>query len=227
MSAKNSQERNFDAVIFDLDGTLLDTLDDLTAGVNYCMKKYGCPLRTRDEVRSMVGNGVSVLMEKALPGGQKYPQFAECSADFSSYYKEHMLDATRPFDGVPEMLDALKADGYLLAIVSNKFDAAVKGLNRNFFAGQIPVAIGESPSVARKPAPDTVFRAMEELNASPETTVYVGDSEVDIQTAANAGIPCISVSWGFKSTAFLKEHGAAEIADTPAELLQQIRAGRN
>lgn len=211
-----------DTVIFDLDGTLLDTLDDLADSVNYCMKKYGCPLRTREEVRQMVGNGVRVLMEKAMPQGADHPQFSQCSADFSSYYKEHMLDTTKPFEGIDRLLEELDRRGFQLAIVSNKFDAAVKGLNETFFASHIPVAIGESPSVARKPAPDTVFRAMEELGADPEKTIYVGDSDVDLATAKNAGLPCICVNWGFKDTDFLKAHGAGRIVSSPEELLDAI-----
>lgn len=209
-------------VIFDLDGTLLDTLDDLTAGVNYCMKKYGGPVYDREEIRTKVGNGIYVLMEKSLPDGRKNPHYDKCMHDFPIYYKKHMLDQTKPYPGICEMLNKLKASGYRMAIVSNKFDAAVKGLNQDFFSEYIPVAIGESPTVQKKPAPDTVFQAMKELQAAPEECIYVGDSEIDIQTASNAGIPCISVNWGFKTTEFLKEHGATAIVSTPEELLNAI-----
>lgn len=210
-------------VIFDLDGTLLDTLDDLTASVNYCMEKYGGPIHTREEVRGKVGNGIYVLMEKALPGGRNNPAYDVCMQAFPAHYKEHMTDHTKPFDGVCELLRTLKQDGFRLAIVSNKFDAAVKGLNQDFFSDTISVAIGESPSIQKKPAPDTVFQAMRELHALPEECIYVGDSEVDIQTAKNAGIPCISVNWGFKTTEFLQKNGAETIVSTPKELLEQIR----
>lgn len=209
-----------DTVIFDLDGTLLDTLDDLTASVNYCMKKYGGPIYDREEVRGKVGNGIYVLMEKSLPGGRNHPRYEDCMRDFPVHYKAHMTDRTRPYAGIPEMLAALRARGFRLAIVSNKFDAAVKGLNRDFFSDSIPVAIGESAGVQKKPAPDTVFAAMRELGAAPEECIYIGDSEVDIQTAANAGIPCISVTWGFKTEAFLKEHGAETVVSTPQALLK-------
>ena len=209
-------------VIFDLDGTLLDTLDDLTAGVNYCMQKYGGPIHDREEVRKKVGNGIYVLMEKALPGGRSHPAYEDCMRDFPVFYKEHMTDHTKPYPGICEMLTGLKQLGYRLAIVSNKFDAAVKGLNQDFFSEYISVAIGESSSVRKKPAPDTVFQAMKELGATPEECIYIGDSEVDIQTAANAEIPCISVDWGFKTIEFLKEHGAKTIVSTPQELFNAI-----
>ncbi len=214
------------AVIFDMDGTLLDTLDDLAASVNYCMKKYDEPAHTREEVRGMVGNGIYVLMEKSLPGGRDNPHYEECIRDFSAYYQEHKADRTAPFDGIDLLLAGLGAHGYGMAIVSNKFDAAVKDLNRMYFGDAIPVAIGEAEAsgIRKKPAPDTVFAAMRALGVAPEQCVYVGDSEVDIQTAANAGIPCICVTWGFKTRAFLKEHGAETIVDTPQELLERILA---
>lgn len=211
-----------DTVIFDLDGTLLDTLDDLTASVNYCMKKYGDPVYSREEIRGKVGNGIYVLMEKSLPGGRDNPHYEDCMRDFPAHYKQHMTDRTKPYGGIPEMLADLNARHYKLAIVSNKFDAAVKGLNRDFFSDHIHVAIGESAGVQKKPAPDTVFTAMRELGSLPSDCIYVGDSEVDIRTAANAGIPCISVAWGFKTTDFLEEHGAEIIVSTPRELLNKI-----
>jgi phosphoglycolate phosphatase len=209
-------------VIFDLDGTLLDTLDDLTASVNYCMEKYGGPIHDREEVRGKVGNGIYVLMEKALPEGRNHPQYEACMKDFPIHYKAHMMDHTKPFPGILTLLKDLQQKGYRMAIVSNKFDAAVKLLNQDFFSEYISVAIGESPTVHKKPAPDTVFQAMKELGADPQECIYVGDSEVDIQTAANAGIPCISVDWGFKTVEFLKEHGAKTIVSTPEELLDTI-----
>ncbi len=211
-------------IIFDLDGTLMDTLDDLTASVNYCMEKYGGPVYDREDVRRKVGNGIYVLMERALPGGRKNPHYADCIRDFPIHYQKHMLDHTGPFPGIPEMLDTLKNKGYKLAIVSNKFDAAVKGLNRQFFADTIEVAIGEAEArgIRKKPAPDTVFEAMKELGAEPEECIYVGDSEVDIETAANAGIPCISVTWGFKSAEFLRRQGADHIVSSAEELTMCI-----
>ena len=209
-------------IIFDLDGTLLDTLDDLTISVNHCMDQFHFPLHSRDQVRNMVGNGIWLLMERALPQGRNTPEYEACVQEFSSYYKEHMLDHTVPFKGIGPLLSGLSKHGYKMAIVSNKFDAAVKGLCRDFFSKYISVAIGESPTVAKKPAPDTVFQAIRELGADPKQCLYVGDSEVDIQTAKNAGIPCISVSWGFKSREFLLEHHASVIVSSPQELLDEI-----
>ncbi len=224
--AKSERTMKRTAVIFDLDGTLLDTLDDLTTSVNFCMDRYGEPRHTRDEVRGMVGDGIYMLIERSLPGGRDNPHYEDCVRDFSPFYQEHMMDRTAPFDGIDALLSKLREYGYGMAIVSNKFDAAVKDLNRRFFGDRIPVAIGEAEAagIRKKPEPDTVFAAMRELGAGPEQCLCVGDSEVDIQTAANAGIPCICVTWGFKTENFLKEHGAETIVDTPEELLSQILA---
>ncbi len=212
------------SILFDMDGTLLDTLDDLTEAVNYCMELFGEPSHTRGEVHEMVGNGVYVLMERALPGGRDNPRFDDCIQAFLPYYQEHMMDHTAPFDGIGELLAGLKERGYGMAVVSNKFDAATKDLNRRFFEGVIPVAIGEKEAegIRKKPAPDVIFAAAGELGSKPEECLCVGDSEVDIQTAANAGIPCICVTWGFKSREFLEENGADHVADTPRELLEKI-----
>lgn len=214
-----------DTVIFDLDGTLLDTLDDLTTAVNYCMQRFGGPIHTREEVRSKVGNGIYILMEKALPGGREHPFYTECMQAFPSYYKEHMTDKTVPYPGILSLLKCLNNDKYKLAIVSNKFDAAVKGLNERFFGEFISVAIGEMEDrgIRKKPAPDTVFQAMRELHSRPEQCIYVGDSDTDLQTAANVGIPCICVTWGFRDAEFLREKGAEFIADTPGQLYDEIR----
>ena len=217
-----SAKRN--TVIFDLDGTLLNTLDDLADSVNHIMAAYGFPSHTRDRVRQMVGNGIYVLFEQAVPGGRENPAYEACVKDFQVYYAAHMRVKTGPFPGILEMLSQLKAEGYRLAVVSNKFDAAVKELCRDFFGDTIEAAIGESLGVARKPAPDTVFAAMKQLGAAPEDCLYVGDSDVDIETAKNSGIPCLSVSWGFRDKAFLLAHSATFIAADTRELLQGIHS---
>ena len=209
--------------IFDLDGTLLNTLQDLTNSVNYCMEKYSGPVYTCEEVREKVGNGIYVLMEKALPDGRNNPNYNACMKDFPVHYKEHMMDNTKPYDGIIDMLHTLKGRGYKLAIVSNKFDAAVKGLCKDFFADEIEVAIGESPAIHKKPAPDTVFEALKELGKTKEEAVYVGDSDVDIETAKNAGMPCVSVLWGFRDKEFLAEHGAEYYAETAEDVLRYIK----
>ncbi len=213
---------SIDTIIFDLDGTLLDTLADLAGSVNYAMQKYSLPTHSLDSVRQMVGNGVTVLMERAIPGGRSFAEFENCLNDFKEHYEVHKKDLTMPFPGIMEFLKDAYGSGYQMAIVSNKFDLAVKGLCQDFFSPYITTAIGESAQVAPKPAPDTVFKAMEELHAQPAQCVYVGDSDVDIMTAKNAGIPCISVSWGFRSRQFLQEHGADVIADTVADFRNML-----
>lgn len=207
-----------DTVIFDLDGTLLNTLDDLADSVNAALRKNGLPGRTTDEVRRFVGNGVLNLMRRAIPNGEDNPKFEQTYADFREYYAQHCTDKTAPYPGIMALLAELSAQGYKLAVVSNKFDAAVKKLNEQYFAGLIPVAIGEKETVRKKPAPDSVFAAMEELQSDAAHSIYVGDSDVDIETAKNAGIPCISVTWGFRDRAFLQEHGARLYADAAEQI---------
>ena len=209
--------------IFDLDGTLLYTLEDLKDSVNYSLAKFGYPCRTLDEVRNFVGNGVKLLIERALPGGEKNSDFKECLTCFKEHYKKNMYNKTRLFDGIDEMLAELNSRGYKIAVVSNKFDAAVKELCEKYFCGKIEIAIGESEGVRKKPSPDSVLKAMEVLNCNPELTYYIGDSEVDIETAKNAGLKCISVSWGYKDKDFLKEHGASTIVDRPLEILKILK----
>lgn len=208
----------YEAAIFDLDGTLLNTLQDLADSTNYALSLHGLPRRTLEEVRCFVGNGVAQLISRAVPEDTPPELEARCLADFRAHYLLNMENKTAPYPGVLALLDALEAHGIHRAVVSNKFDSAVKGLCQTYFADRIPVAIGESQGVARKPAPDTVFRALEELGVPGDRAVYIGDSDVDIATAQNAGVPCISVSWGFRSRAFLLEHGASAIAATPEEL---------
>ena len=211
----------YNTFIFDLDGTLLNTLDDLAASVNYALRTHGMPERTLDEVRSFVGNGVRLLMERAIPEGSANPRFEETFATFRAYYMEHSLDTTRPYDGIPEMIHALKQRGCHLAVVSNKFYAATQELIRHFFP-EITVAIGEheAEGIRKKPAPDTVFEALRQLGVGKEKAVYVGDSDVDLQTAHNSGLPCISVLWGFRDHDFLLAHGATTFISHPEELLK-------
>ena len=211
----------YNTFIFDLDGTLLNTLDDLAASVNYALRTHGMPERTLDEVRSFVGNGVRLLMERAIPEGSANPRFEETFATFRAYYMEHSLDTTRPYDGIPEMIHALKQRGCRLAVVSNKFYAATQELIRHFFP-VITVAIGEheAEGIRKKPAPDTVFEALRQLEVGKEKAVYVGDSDVDLQTAHNSGLPCISVLWGFRDHDFLLAHGATTFISHPEELLK-------
>lgn len=213
-------------VIFDLDGTLLDTLQDLADATNYALRKQGMPERTVEEVRQFVGNGVRLLMIRAIPGGEENPLFEETFALFKSYYGEHCNDHTRPYEGIMELLATLREKGYAVAIVSNKIDFAVKELSKLYFQGIVPVAIGEKEGIRRKPAPDTVFEALKELGRTKEEAVYVGDSDVDIETAQNAGMPCISVLWGFRDKAFLKAHGASHYAEKAEEILKYVEEFR-
>lgn len=214
--------RDFKTYIFDLDGTLLSTLNDLASSTNYALRWAGMPERTIEEVRMFVGNGVKLLMERAIPEGVNNPKFEETYAKFREHYMEHNLDTTRPYNGVPELLHELKRRGKHLAIVSNKFYAATQDLAKHFFPDTIEVAIGERENIRKKPAPDTVLEALRQLNVSKEDAVYIGDSDVDIMTAKNCGLPCISVLWGFRDKDFLIEHGGSLFVDKPIEILSRL-----
>ena len=214
--------KRYSTFIFDLDGTLLDTLADLAASVNYALGSCGLPQHTTDDVRRFVGNGVRVLMERAVPQGAQNLLFDTAFATFRQHYLEHSLDTTRPYDGIPQLLAELRQRGCQLAVVSNKFYAATQELCRHFFPDTISVAIGEheAEGIRKKPAPDTVVEALRQLGVSSEGAVYVGDSDVDVLTARNSGLPCISVLWGFRSRDFLIQHGATTFALTPQDILQ-------
>lgn len=208
--------------IFDLDGTLLDTLGDLTASVNYALRQSHLPEHSQDAVRHMVGNGVRLLMERAIPGGVTHPLFNKNFDTFRQHYMEHSLDTTCPYDGIPELLAQLKLRGCPTAVVSNKFDAATKSLCRHFFADTIDIAVGEheAEGIRKKPAPDTVLEALRCLGTPQNAeAVYVGDSDVDLATARNSHLPCISVLWGFRDRDFLIRHGATTLIEHPMDLL--------
>lgn len=229
----------YSTFVFDLDGTLLDTLGDLAASTNYALRQHGLPERSLDEVRRFVGNGVKVLMERAVPSdfldeakhvpgsfpaGRDASQFEAVLQTFREHYLHHALDTTQPYPGIAEMLSELKRRGCRLAVVSNKFQTATKELCQHFFADTIDVAIGEheAQGIRRKPEPDTVYEALRQLHVdshSRDSTVYVGDSEVDVATARNAFLPCISVLWGFRDRQLLTDHGATVFVETPEQLL--------
>lgn len=211
--------REFETYVFDLDGTLLETLKDLAASTNFALRQYDMPEHSIEDVRMFVGNGVKKLMERAIPNGLDNPKFEEVYATFRQHYLNHNLDTTKPYDGIPELLRELKGRGKKLAIVSNKFYAATQDLARHFFPDTIEVAIGERENIKKKPAPDTVVEALRQLGVSKEGAVYIGDSDVDIMTARNSGLPCASVLWGFRDKEFLLEHGATFFADKPEDLL--------
>lgn len=216
------KRENIEAVIFDLDGTLLNTLYDLTDAVNWALEKFGQPICTMEEIRCFVGNGLRNLMKKAVPHGEDNPIFEDLFKIFRDYYQSHCNRKTAPYDGILELMKELKGRGVKMAIVSNKIDAGVKELNNIHFSEYVDVAIGEREGIGRKPAPDSVNEALHILGVDKEHAVYVGDSDVDILTAQNAEIRCISVSWGFRDEAFLMEHGAGIMIDRPLELLEYL-----
>ena len=215
----------YKTVLFDLDGTLLDSLGDLTASVNYILHAKGYPLRTEAEVRTFIGNGVRNLIKRSLPQGASDEEIAACVVDFKAHYDLHMQDHTAPFAGIMAVLDDLLAAGCRLGVVSNKMDPAVKTLCAHWFGDRLSAAIGERAGVRRKPAPDTLLCAMSELGADPATTVYVGDGETDVQTAHAAAVDCISVTWGYRDRDVLASYGATTFADTPEALRALLLEG--
>ena len=212
----------YQTVIFDMDGTILETLEDMRDSVNVTMDHVGCPHRSLEEVRRFVGNGAAKLIERCMPQGAQDPRFPEAFGFYKQYYDTHAQIKTGPYEGIPELLGTLKDLGVQIAVVSNKPDEAVKLLSEHYFPGLFPVAIGQRPGIETKPAPDSVYEAMRLLGAKPETTVYVGDSDVDIDTARNAGLNCISVTWGFRDVNFLLEHGAQTLVHSARELLELL-----
>ena len=208
----------YQAILFDMDGTLLDTLTDMEAAVNHILEKYGCPTRTLEEVRRFVGNGAGPLIHRALPQGVDPDREAEILADYRAYYQAHNCVETRPYDGIGPLLERLRREGVRTAVVSNKPDEAVRPLVAEHFGALADIAMGETAQRRRKPAPDMVNDALAALGADKSRAVYVGDSEVDIETARNAGIPCISVTWGFRDREQLVEAKAAELAADTGEL---------
>jgi len=211
-----------EAVIFDLDGTLLNTLGDLTDSVNTALEKYGLPICTTEEVQSFVGNGLRNLMLQAVEEGEAFPQFEELFLFFKDYYRTHCNIKTAPYEGILELMKELKGRNIKMAIVSNKIDAGVKELNEKFFKEFTDVAIGERQDVNRKPAPDSLNEAIRVMGVEKEHVLYVGDSDVDILTARNADVRCVSVTWGFRDEKFLMENGAGVMISRPLELLEYL-----
>ena len=211
-------------VVFDMDGTVLNTLDDLTDAVNYVFSKFDLPPRGQEEYRWFFGNGIGYAMKCAAPEGTPDSLFDEMIPVFREHYDKHCLDKTRPYEGILELMNALKDKGYKMAIVSNKIDSAVKELNERFFSEYVSVAIGEKPGIKRKPAADTVLAALDELGALRDEAVYIGDSEVDLQTARNSGLPCIAVLWGFRDKDHLIENGATTFANTPKDVISILES---
>lgn len=214
----------YQVVIFDLDGTLLDTLDDLADSVNYALGTEQLPERTREEVRRFVGNGIRKLIERAVPAGTTEEVTDYVFEVFKDRYKVHCADKTKPYEGIIELLCRLKENGVKTAVVSNKADFAVKELCERYFPELLCEAIGERTGIARKPAPDTVNEVLRLLNVDRTQAVYIGDSDVDVETAKNAGMDCIAVDWGFRDAEVLCSAGA-EVIISDAVQLEEVLLG--
>lgn len=208
--------------IFDMDGTILDTLGDLCDSLNYVLAKQGYPVRTLDEVRSFVGNGIAKLIERAVPCDCTKEQTLRVYEEFIPYYREHCAEKTKPYDGIVKLLSDLKQNGIWLAVVSNKADAAVQDLCKQYFEGLFDIAVGECPGMEKKPAPDAVNLVLDKLHIFREEAVYIGDSEVDIATAVNSGLQLCVVDWGFRDVDFLKAHGAKRIFSDTESLKEYL-----
>ena len=212
----------YQTAIFDMDGTILETLEDMCASVNVTMDHVGYPRRTMDEVRRFVGNGAAKLIERCMPAGAEDPKYPAALEFYRAYYDAHAQIKTGPYPGIPELLNKLSREGVRLAVVSNKPDEAVRALTERYFPGVFPVAIGNRDGWATKPAPDSVYEAMCLLGARRESTVYVGDSDVDVDTARNAGLDSVIVTWGFRDEDFLRAHGAQHLAHNADELYEML-----
>ena len=213
---------NIKAVIFDLDGTLLNTLDDLYLAFNYAIKSFGYPERSKEEIKSFVGNGIKKAIERAVNNNVTEEELIKITEVFKDYYQKNMYKNTKAYYGVLQMLSELKSLGYKIGVVSNKYDGAVKKLCNQYFNGYVDCAIGEGNGIERKPSSSGINKAIEELKIKKEQAIYVGDSEVDIKTAQNAGIPCISVLWGFKDKDFLLQNNAKIFAEIPNDIVKIV-----
>ncbi len=213
---------SYSVALFDLDGTVLDTLDDLCAAVNFALKSEGLPTHDKHAVCSFVGNGIAKLIDRAVPKGSSPALIARVFDTFKRYYAEHCADCTKPYDGIPELLRSLRAAGIRTGLISNKADFAVQELAVQYFDGLFDFALGERAELPRKPAPDMVYYALSQLGAGAEDAVFIGDSDVDVQTAKNAGLDGIFVTWGFRDEACLRAAGAKRLAKTAAALGEQI-----
>lgn len=213
---------NWKAVLFDMDGTVLDTLDDLTDAVNHSLAEFSLPPVDASVVRRNLGCGAAFLIAHCVPPGTSDALSTRVLDFYLPWYDAHCRIRTRPYDGIPELMNTLKAQGLRLAIISNKPDSAVQELAASFFPGMLDVVVGESPGIRRKPSPDTILEAAARMGLSVRDCVYVGDTEVDIQTARNAGMSCITVCWGFRDEELLLSSGASCLVRTPGELSERI-----
>jgi len=209
----------YDTVLFDLDGTLLDSLEDLSDSVNAALQEAGYPQRSVHEIKNFVGNGVGLLVARALPNHTENRKVAHCVELFRKHYKQKMNHKTRPYDGIIDLLKELQMRNIKIGVVSNKYDLAVKSLCEEFFSPYIQIAIGESEKIRRKPLPDGILAAIQELNSEKEKTIYVGDSDIDIQTAKNAGVLSVGVTWGFRTKEILLKENPWKTVDSPEDFL--------
>lgn len=212
----------YDLLVFDMDGTILDTLEDLKNSMNHTLRLHNMPERTLDEIRSFVGNGIRRLIELAVVPGTSTEKQDAIYRDYMAYYKEHCADDTKPYDGIIDAIRHLRSLGYKTAVVSNKAHPAVLELCDQYFTGLFDLAIGETPEVARKPAPDMVHMALKHFGVPKERAVYIGDSDVDVATARNSELDMIAVDWGFRSRECLIEQGATTIISKPDEILKYV-----
>ncbi len=208
--------------IFDLDGTILDTLEDLKNSVNFALNKNNLPERSLCEIRSFVGNGIRLLVERAVPENTSAQITEKVFSDFKTHYKSHSADNTKPYEGIKELLISLKEKGVKSAVVSNKADFAVQTLVDDYFSGFFDFAVGEKDGVRRKPHPDSVFTVLEKLNVNKEDAIYIGDSEVDVETARNTGMSCVAVTWGFRDESLLKKLNPEYIVSSPSEIINIV-----
>lgn len=217
----------YKTAVFDLDGTLLNTAIDLALAVNHALVAYGMPERDEAEIISFTGNGIVRLVKRSVPAGTPHDLWQRVFDEFKAYYGDHALDHTLPYEGIPELIANLRAAGVRCAVVSNKADYAVQEIIDARMPGCFDAVLGECEErgIAKKPAPDMVMAALKSMGAGPEGLVYIGDSEVDVQTAAACGCPCVACSWGFRTRAELVAAGAATIVDTPDELQRVLLAG--
>lgn len=212
----------YELLIFDMDGTILDTLEDLKNSMNYTLRLHNMPERSLDEIRSFVGNGIRTLIERAVIDGTSIDKINAMHKDFMLHYEAHCADETKAYDGIIEVITKLRTLGFKTAVVSNKAHPAVLELCEKYFPGLFDLALGETPDMARKPAPDMVHFALKHFNVSKEKAVYIGDSEVDVATARNSNLDMIAVDWGFRSRQCLKEQGATIIISHPTELIDYV-----
>ena len=213
------------AVIFDLDGTLLNTLGDLRAATNHALEVRGLPPHSMEEIRQFIGNGIRLLICRAMPEGTPEAEIDAALDDFKAYYAAHIHDRTVPYDGIPQLLTALRKRGIKVAVLSNKIDSASQQLIEYFFSGKTDVVFGEHVGVPRKPDPTSCRMVMQQLGVQPEQVLYVGDSGTDMQTAKNAGLYAVGVTWGFRSKEVLLEYGADILVHRPEQILQILDSG--